>query len=106
MHVSDDEQDEALLKLQKLHKINPIQCIKHMNIPPKEASQFDIPLCQMVYMPLVQPTFANDIKKLEAKFIHGYWPNTPLFYVYICNKHGEECSISNVDRSSWALTKQ
>jgi hypothetical protein len=47
-------------------------------------------LCQMVYMPLVRPTLANDIKRLEAEFTHGYWPGTPVFYVSICNEKEEE----------------
>jgi hypothetical protein len=33
-----------------------------MRISSKEISRFDIPLCQMVYMPLVRPILANDIK--------------------------------------------
>jgi hypothetical protein len=77
MDVNDDEQDEAneMLnedELRVLQKVNSIQCIESMRILPKEVSRFDIPLCQMVYMPLVRPTLANDIKRLEAEFTHGY----------------------------------
>jgi hypothetical protein len=77
MEVSDDEQDEALLKLNRnelreLQKVDSIQVIECMRISPKDASRFDIPPCRMVYMPLVRPTLANDIKKLEAEFTHGY----------------------------------
>jgi hypothetical protein len=50
MDVSEDKQDEALLKLnedelRELQKANSIQCIKGMRILPKEVSRFDIPLC-------------------------------------------------------------
>jgi hypothetical protein len=60
MEVSDDEQDEELLKLnedelRELQQVNSIVCIKLMRLTPKEASQFDIPLCRMVYIPLVRP---------------------------------------------------
>jgi hypothetical protein len=72
-----------------------------MRITPKEFSRFDILLCQMVYMPLVRPT--NDIKRLEAEFTHGYWPGAPVFYVSICNKHGEEWSVKDVDSNNWGL---
>jgi hypothetical protein len=94
LEVSDDEQDEALLKLnedelRKLQKVDSIQWIESMRILPKEASKFDIPLCHMVYMPLVRPTLANDIKRLEAEFTHGYRPGAPMFYVSICNEHGK-----------------
>jgi hypothetical protein len=58
MDVTEDEHDEALLKfnedeLRVLQKVDSIQCIKGMRIPSKEASKFDIPLCRMVYMPIV-----------------------------------------------------
>jgi hypothetical protein len=71
-----------------------------MRISSKEISRFDIPLCQMVYMPLVRPILANDIKRLEAKFTHGYRPGTPVFNVSICNEHGEERSVKDEDTSN------
>src|SRR5450759_3787856 len=95
MEVSEDEQDEALLKLnedelREFQKVDSIQVIEGMRISPKDASRFDIPLCRMVYMPLVRPTLAIDIKKLEAEFTHGYRPGAPVFYVSITNEHGDE----------------
>jgi hypothetical protein len=83
MDLSDDDQDEAIQMLNEdelrvLQKVNSIQCIEGMRILPKEVSRFDIPLCRMVYMPLVRPTLANDIKRLEAEFTHGYRPGSPV----------------------------
>jgi hypothetical protein len=106
MEVSDDEQDEALLKLnedelRELQKVDSIQVIEGMRISPKDASKFDIPLCRMVYMPLVRPTLATDIKKLEVEFTHGYRPGAPVFYVSICNEKGEERFVKDEDISNW-----
>ena len=106
VEVNDDEQDEALLKLnedelQQLQKVDSIQVIERMRISPKDASRFDIPLCKMLYMPLVRSTLATDIKKLEAEFIHGYHSSAPVFYVSICNEKGEERSVTNEDKSNW-----
>jgi hypothetical protein len=106
MDVSEDEQDEALLKLnedelRELQKVESIQCIEGMRILPKEVSRFDISLCRMIYMPLVCPTLANDIKRLEAKFTHGYRPGTLVFYVSMCNKKGKEQSVKDEDTSNW-----
>ena len=77
MDISEDEVEEALLKLNEdelcnQQKANSIQCVKAMRLSPKEASRFDISLCQMIYMPLVYSTLAQDIKRLEVEFIHGY----------------------------------
>jgi hypothetical protein len=104
--VSEDEQDEALLKLnedelRELQKANSIQCIEGMWMLPKEASRFDIPLCRMVYMLLVRPTLTHDTKRLEAEFTHGYRPGAPVFYVSITNEHGEERFVKDVDTSKW-----
>jgi hypothetical protein len=101
-----DVSDEAILKLNKyelqdLQKVNSIQCIKCMRILPKEVSKFEIPLCQMVYMPLIRPILAHNIKRLEAKFTHGYRPRAPVFYVSIYNEHGEERSVKDEDTSNW-----
>ena len=38
-----------------------------MWIFPKDVSRFDIPLCRMLYMPLVRPILAIDIKRLETE---------------------------------------
>jgi hypothetical protein len=55
----------------------------------------------MVYMPLVRPILAIDIKRLEAEFTHGYRPGAPVFYVFLYNKKGEERSMKDEDTSNW-----
>ena len=54
--IDDPEEPECTLnedELRQVLKVNSNKCIEHMRILPKEASRFNIPLCQMVYMPLV-----------------------------------------------------
>jgi hypothetical protein len=40
-------------ELRQILKVNSNKCIERMRITPKEASRFDIPLCRIIYMPLV-----------------------------------------------------
>jgi hypothetical protein len=106
MDVSEDEVDKALLKLNEdelrnLQKANSIQCIEGMRLLSKEASRFDILLCRMIYMLLVRPTLTHDIKRLEAKFTHGYRPGASVFYVSTTNENGEERLVKDVDTSNW-----
>ena len=82
--------------------MDSIQVIEGMRISPKDASRFDILLWQIVYMPLVHPTLANDIKKLEAKFTHRYRPSAPVFYVSIFNEKEEERFVMEEDISHWS----
>jgi hypothetical protein len=104
--VSDDEENEAQLKLKEhelreLQKINSIKCIELMRISPKEASRFDIPLCRMVPMPLVRPTLLSDVKRLEAEFSYGYRPGASMFYVSLCDENGKERTVTTKDQQHW-----
>ena len=106
VEVPDDEADEAILELNEdelriRQKANSIQCIEGMRILPKEASRFDIPLCRMIYMPLVRPTLAQDIKRLEAEFTNGYRPGASVFYVSTTDENGEERLVKDVDTTGW-----
>jgi hypothetical protein len=101
-----EEHDEPKIglnedKLRQVLKVNSNKCIEHMRINPKEASRFDIPLCRMIYMPLVRPTLESDIKRLEAEFFHGYRHGASIFYVTLCNERGEERSVSEAEMRNW-----
>jgi hypothetical protein len=88
-------------QLREKQKLNSIQCIHDMCITPCDFSKFHIPLCCMVYMPLVRPTIDSDIKTLEAKFIHGYQSEAICFYVSSINEKGEEMSVSDDEKVNW-----
>ena len=81
--------------------MDSIEVIESMQISFKDVSRFDIPLCRMLYMPLVRPTLATDIKRLEIEFTHGYRLGAPVFYVSTYNEKGEEWSMTDEDKSSW-----
>jgi hypothetical protein len=85
-------------QLKKKQKLNLIQCIQDMCIIPQEFLRFHIPLCCMVYMPLVHPILDSDIKRLEAEFTHGYKIGTNVFYVSLINEKGEERSVTDEER--------
>lgn len=102
--IDDSEEPECTLnedELRQVLKVNSNKCIEHMRISPKEASRFDIPLCRMVYMPLVRPTLASDIKRLEAEFAHGYRHGASVFYVTLTNEHGEEREVTDEVKRTW-----
>ena len=106
MDINEDEVEEALLKLNEdelgnQQKANSTQCVEAMRLLPKEASRFNIPLCRMIYMPLVRPTLTQDIKRLEVEFIHGYRPRASVFYVSTTNENEEEKLVKDVDTSIW-----
>jgi hypothetical protein len=63
--ISEDE-----LRLQQ--KVNSVAAINSMRMRSVPKSRMQIPLCRMVYMPMVRPTLDSDLKKLEQEFVHGY----------------------------------
>ena len=106
--VNNDKENEAKLKLNEhelceLQKINSIKCIELMRISPKEASHFDILLCQMVSMPLVRPTLFSDVKRLQAEFSHGYCLSASKFYVSLCDENGKERTVIAKNQQHWGL---
>jgi hypothetical protein len=92
----EEEMDRKLNEddLRRMLKVNSNKCIEDMRIKPKQSSRFGIPLCRMVYMPLVRPKLDSDIKRLEAEFAHGYRVGSNVFYVSICNEKGELAKIT------------
>jgi len=72
-------------ELRFIQKVNSIDCIEDMRILPKDESQFFIPLCGILPMPIVQPSLEFDIKRLEAMFTHGYRSGSSAFYVSVCD---------------------
>lgn len=94
LHLNEDE-------LRHVQRNNYISAIDTLRISPRSCSRFDIPLCRLVYMPLVRPTLDSDIKRLEAEFTHGYRPGATVFYVSLTNEFGEEAFITEDDKKSW-----
>jgi hypothetical protein len=40
---------------------------------PKRKAQMNIPLCMMIYMLVIHPTFKIDVLKMEPTFSIGYY---------------------------------
>jgi hypothetical protein len=99
----EEEMDRKLNEddLRGMLKVNSNKCIEDMRIKPKQSSRFDIPICRMVYMPFVRPMLDSDIKRLEAKFAHGYRAGSNVFYVSICNERGESAKIIEEELDTW-----
>jgi hypothetical protein len=70
----DDDIDYSISKdeLCLQQKVNLVASINTMRMMPMPKSRMRIPLCMMVYMPMIWPTLDSDLKKLEQEFVHGY----------------------------------
>ncbi len=53
-----------------------------------------IPLCRMVPMAVVRPTFKIDILKLEQAFHMGYKERDKVFYLSLMSWKGKEQDVS------------
>ena len=47
------------------HKLNAVTTISRLRVQPFSSSRLHIPLCKLLAMPMVRPTLAADLTKLE-----------------------------------------
>jgi len=52
-------------------------------------------------MPMVRPTLASDLAKLEQEFVHGYRDGASVFYVTTTNEDGKTQDVLEADKASW-----
>ena len=55
----------------------------------------------MLAMPMVRPTLASDLSKLEQEFVHGYREGASVFYVTITDEEGKSQEVMESDKASW-----
>ena len=78
-----------------------IDILSDLRMKPKELFCLHIPLCKLVAMPMVRPTLACDITKLEQEFVGGYRDGVAVFYVSTTNEEGQSEEFSNEEMSKW-----
>jgi hypothetical protein len=59
----------------------------------------DIPLCKMISLQVVRLALANDVKKLQADFAHGYRVGASVFYVLVIDVHQRD--VNDEERGCW-----
>jgi hypothetical protein len=82
-------------------KLNSVATISSLRVQPSSSTRFSIPLCRMLAMPMVRPTLASDLAKLEQEFVHGYREGASVFYVSTTNEEGKTQEVTEADKASW-----
>ena len=86
---ADDEQRGLTEdELRRIQKGDSIDVLSELRMKPEELFRLHIPLCRLVAMPMVRPTLACNITKLEQEFVGGYRDGAAVFYVSITNEEG------------------
>jgi hypothetical protein len=100
--LGDDAQfmaDEDEIRTRQ--KLNSVSTITSLRFQPITSSRFCIPLCRMLAMPMVRPTLASDLAKLEQEFVHGYREGASVFYVTTTNEYGKTHEVLESDKAAW-----
>jgi hypothetical protein len=58
----------------------------------------------MVYIPLVCPTLASNIKRLKAKFTNGYKIEANVFYVFLTYEKRKKKIVIDDEKEKWGAT--
>ena len=88
-------------EIRSRQKLNSVSFITSLRFQPISSSRFCIPLCRMLPMPMVRPTLASDLAKLEQDFVHGYREGASVFYVTTTNEDGKSQEVLEADKASW-----
>ena len=67
----------------------------------EELFRLHIPLCRLIAMPMVRPTLACDITKLEQEFAGGYCDGATVFYISTTNEDGQSEEFTDEEMSRW-----
>ena len=87
--LDDDEKGLTEDELRRIQKGDSIDILSELCMKPKELFRLHIPLCRLVAMPMVRPTLACDITKLEQEFAGGYRYGAAVFYISTTNEEGQ-----------------
>ena len=104
LEVQDFDDDDKGLpedKLRHIQKGDSIDILSELRMKPKELFHLHIPLCRLVAMPMVRPTLACDIMKLELEFAGGYHDGAAVFNVSTTNEEGQSEEFSDEEMSMW-----
>ena len=99
--VDDEEKRLTEDELRRIQKGDSIDILSELRMKPEELFRLHIPLCKLVAMPMVRPTLACDITKLEQEFAGGYRDGAAVFYVSTTNEEGLSEEFSNEEMSKW-----
>ena len=105
LEVQDvEDEDKGLtedIELQRIQKEDSIDILSDLRMKPEELFHLHISLCRLVSMPMVRPTLACDITKLEQEFAGGYRDGAAVFYVSTTNEEGQSKEFSDEEMSKW-----
>ena len=99
--LDDDEKGLTEDELRRIQKGDSIDILSELHMKPEDLFRLHIPLCRLVAMPMVRPTLACDIMKLEQEFAGGYRDGAAVFYISTTNEEGHNEEFTDEDISMW-----
>ena len=100
--ADEEEKDLTEDELRKLQKVDSVATINSLRMKPKKTFRLSIPLCKMVAMPMVRPTFSCGIQFLKREFIGGYRDGATVFYVSTTNEAGDSLQFTKEEMDEWS----
>ena len=99
--LDDNEKGLTEDELRRIQKGDSIDILLELRMKPEDLFRLHIPLCRLVAMPMVRPTLACDITKLEQEFAGGYRDGAAVFYIFTTNEEGHSEEFTDEDISMW-----
>ena len=96
-----EEKDLMEDDLREHHKVDSLNTIASVRMKPAHLFRLQIPLCQMVPMPMVRPTLSCDLDFLEHEFSKGYKDGAAVFYVTTTDEARESSLFIEEEIEKW-----
>jgi hypothetical protein len=101
LDVIEPLNDYELVLQHRRQRFNSIEVLKELEFPKGGKARIDVPLCRMKSLQVVRPALINDILKLQADFVHGYWDGAAVFYISLKDEHGNGSFVTDTERQMW-----
>ena len=96
-----DDKDLLEDNLQQYHKMDSVNTIASLRMKPTHLFRLQIPLCQMVPIPMVRPTLSCDLDFLEHEISKGYQDGAPIFYITTTDEARESSQFTKEEIEKW-----
>lgn len=99
----DGDFDMQIIDVQKDHKVFTNQIIQDPRIQPAHKARLHIPLCHIIFMPIIRLALLVNGKKMEHNFQMGYKELERTFYVSTINNKGAQEMVTPKLLNSWDI---
>ena len=88
-------------EIRKAQTLDTVKIIASLRLTSNDLCRMKIPLCKLIPMPIVRPTFSSDLIALENQFSRRYEEGARVSYVSISDEESKQVMFSDQEKEEW-----